>query len=64
MKVKDFLKKVNYASSKQPVYLQEGACGARRKCNPSDYSGFFFAEQDRTVMSFSLKDNAVVVHYK
>lgn len=64
MKVKDFLKKVNYASAKTDVYLAEGVTGKQRKAVSFDFNGYFFPEEDRTVASISLLENKVIVYYK
>lgn len=64
MKVKDFMKKVNYASAKLPVYLCEGVCGSERKASSWDYGNYYYDEMDRTVASISLEADKVIVYYK
>ena len=64
MKVKEFMRKVNYASAKLPVFLQEGICGSPRKATNWDFGNYYFDEQDRTVTSISLEANRVIVYYK
>lgn len=64
MKVKDFVKKVNYKSSKLPVYTQEGIYGEPRKIISFDYSGYPFDEQDRTVTTISILEDKIIVYYK
>ena len=64
MKVKDFLKKVNYGSAKLPVLLQEGLAGERRKVVSFDYANYPYPERERTVCSISLEADKVIVYYK
>ena len=64
MKVKDFVKKVNYASAQLPVYTQEGIIGEPKKVISFDYAGYPFEEQDRTVTSISILTDKIIVYYK
>ena len=64
MKVKDFVKKVNGASAKLPVYFQKGIDGVPRKADSFDYSDYYYDEADRTIASISLMEDKVIVYYK
>lgn len=64
MKVKDFLKKVNYACAKVPVYLQNGISGTPRKADSTDYADYYYDEKERTVTSISLAPDKITVYYK
>lgn len=64
MKVKEFMRKVNAASAKLPVYLCEGVGGKERKAETWDFGDYYYDEKDRTVMSISLEGDRVVVYYK
>ena len=64
MKVKEVMKKFNYAAAEIPVFLQEGASGTKRMAVSWDYGNYYFDEQDYTVTSISLKKDEVVIHYK
>lgn len=64
MKVKDFLRKVNYGSAKLPVYLQEGITGEPRKAISFDYANYPYPERERTVCSISLGTDKIIVYYK
>ena len=64
MKVKDFLKKVNYGSAKLPVYLQEGIAGIARKAVSFDYADYHYEEKERTVTSITIMTDKIIVYYK
>ena len=64
MKVKDIVKKINYATAGLPVYVQEGAFGKSRKLVSFDYADYFYDEKDRTVWSISVRTDRVIIHYK
>lgn len=64
MKVKDFMKKVNAASAKLPVYLCEGVGGKERRAVSLDFGDYYYDEKERTVMSISLEADKVIVYYK
>lgn len=64
MKVKELVKKINYASSKLPVYMQEGLMGEPKKVVSFDFAGYPFEEAEKTVMSISLGENKVTIYYK
>lgn len=64
MKVKDVLKKINYGSAKLPVYLREGISGTPRRAEGTDYAGYYYKEQDRTVSSISLNGDNITIYYK
>lgn len=65
MKVKEFLKKVNYATCALPVYLEsvkDPDC--RREAFSWDFAGYHFDEQDRTVASIEVRNDKIVVLFK
>jgi len=64
MKVKDIMKKINYGTSKIPVFLQEGVTGTIRKAESFDYADYFYEEKDRTVTTISLLEGKMIIHYK
>ena len=64
MKVKDFLRKVNYGSAKLPVYLQNGITGKKRKAVSFDFADYEYEEKDKTVSSFSIGADSITVFYK
>lgn len=64
MKVKDFLKKVNYTTVKIPVYLQNGICATPRKAENTDYADYYYDEKERTVTSIDLSPDKITVYYK
>jgi len=64
MKVKDIMKKINYGTSKIPVFFQEGVTGNIRKANSFDYGDYFYEEKDKTVTTISLLEGKMIIHYK
>lgn len=65
MKVKDIMKKINYASAKIPVYLQEGVSSeVIRKAISFDYAGYYTGVSEATVTSISLEPDRIIIHYK
>lgn len=64
MKVKDVVKKINYASAKLPIYMKCGLGGYEIKVTSWDCNGYCFEEQDRTVMSISIEEEKVIIYYK
>ena len=64
MKVKDFMKKVNYATAKISVYFQNGISGEPRKATSFDYADYYYDEKERTVTSISLDPDKIIVYYK
>lgn len=64
MKVKDFMKKVNYGLLKIPVYLQEGIQGEPRKALSWDFADYYYDEKDRTVQSITITAEKITVYYK
>lgn len=64
MKVHDVLKKLNYATSEIPVYVQEGAFGEPRRIYAMECAGYYYEEKEYTVASISLNKNEVIIHYK
>ena len=64
MKVKELVKKINGASAKMPVFIQEGAFGDKREIHGPEVAGYYYDEEDRTVASISIGDGYVTIHYK
>ena len=64
MKVVDVMKKINGASAKMPIFMQEGVYGEKREAHGAEFNGYNYPERDRTVTSISLCNGYVVVHYK
>lgn len=64
MKVADVLKKVNYANSEIPVYMQSGTNGESRKAESMDYADYYYEERARTVTMITLQKDRMVIHYK
>ena len=64
MKVKEFAKKVNAASAKLPVYIQNGIAGDQRALTGPDFNGYYFPEEDKTVCSISIEADKIIVYYK
>ena len=65
MKVKDILKKVNYATAKIPVYLQEGFDpDVTRKAISFDFAGYYTGISEATVTQIELQADRIIIHYK
>ena len=64
MKVRDVVKKINYATAKTPVYIKEGAFGKERQLVSFDFADYYYDERDKTVTSISLEADRMVIHYK
>lgn len=64
MKVKDIVKKINYATARLPVYMQEGISGEQKEVKSFDFAGYHFDEQDKTVTTISLCKDKMIIYYK
>ena len=64
MKVREFLKKVNYKTAKIPVYLENCNGDNRRKAISFDFAGYYSEEAEKTVKSIDLRADEIIVQYK
>lgn len=65
MKVKELLKKVNYATCALPIYLKSVEDpGVKREAFSWDFAGYHFDEQDRTVASIDVQNDKLVILFK
>lgn len=63
MKVKDIVKKINYARSKQDVYIRTGY-EEPRKLSSFDFADCYYEEKDRTVTSIDIEADKIIINYK
>lgn len=64
MKVKEFLKKVNYATLQMPVILESINTYESREAVSFNFNGYPFPEENKTVHGIHIRSNKVVVYYK
>lgn len=65
MKVKELLKKVNGASARLPVFIEDiGDGDSCREVHGPEFAGHYYEEQDRTVANIAIRSDRVVVYYK